>query len=173
MQNEIVTLRALEPSDLDFIYNLENDIDNFEFGNSSISSISKYTLSQYIENAHQNIVEAGQYRWVIVEKSSNKSIGIVDLYEYDGINQRAGVGIIVNKQYREKGFASSVMELLIKYSESTLNLNSLFCQIEVGNNKSEELFLKFNFEKTGEFKQWNIRGSKKYNVNFYQLILPQ
>ena len=52
-----INLRALEPKDLDFLFNTENDESFWEIS-STQTPFSKYLLKKYIKNAHQDIYQA-------------------------------------------------------------------------------------------------------------------
>ena len=72
----MVRLRALESSDLDFLYKLENDQSVWEISNTS-TPYSKYVLKQYLENAHRDIFEVKQLRLVIVQIDKDRPVGFV------------------------------------------------------------------------------------------------
>ena len=78
-QNNI-RLRPLECSDLDFLFDLENDKSIWPVTGTTVS-FSKETLANYINNAQQDIAIAGQFRFVIDLKG--KPIGCIDIFEYD------------------------------------------------------------------------------------------
>jgi diamine N-acetyltransferase len=61
LQNNICRLRAVDPEDLDFIYELENNPALWEFAN-TITPYSKFTIREYLENAHRDIYEVKQLR---------------------------------------------------------------------------------------------------------------
>src|SRR5690606_41182010 len=70
LQNDRIYLRMLEPQDLQFLSNVEN---NPEFWTISQTTqpFTNYTLSQYIEQAHQDIYESKQQRWVICQQQTS------------------------------------------------------------------------------------------------------
>ena len=59
-----IKLRALEPEDLELLYEWENNNEYWIISN-TVSPFSKYTLKRYIENSHKNIYETGQLRLMI------------------------------------------------------------------------------------------------------------
>ena len=100
---EKIYLRALEPEDLDFIYDIENDESIWEIS-ATQTPYSRFLIKQYLEHAHQDIYEAKQLRLVIVSKDEN-SIGLIDLFEFDPKNKRVGIGLLIAKsEHRYKGF---------------------------------------------------------------------
>ena len=65
--------------------------------------LSKFILECYISQAHLDIQEAGQYRFIL--KDENKTpIGCVDLFDYDAIHRRAAIGIIIDKNLENLGY---------------------------------------------------------------------
>jgi diamine N-acetyltransferase len=89
-----IYLRALEPEDLEFIYNIENDESIWEISHTQ-TPYSRFLIKQYLENAHQDIYEAKQLRLVICEKETQNTLGLIDLFDFDPKNLRAGIGILL------------------------------------------------------------------------------
>jgi len=164
-----IHLRALEPEDLDFLYTIENN-ESFWEVSSTQTPFSRFVLEQYIVNSHQDIFEAKQLRLIIVDNISNISVGMIDLFEFNPLHKRAGIGILIIESEQHKGFASEAIELLINYSFNQLNLHQLFANITADNTKSLELFKKLNFKKIGIKKEWVFsKGAFKDEILF-QLI---
>jgi diamine N-acetyltransferase len=162
-----IYLRALEPTDLDFLYAMENNMDVWEVSQTQ-TPYSRFLIRQYLENAHQDIYEAKQLRLAICLKTSNEVVGLIDLFEFDPKNNRAGIGILIQEpQNREKGIGGEALSLLLDYAFCFLNLNQIFANIDAQNVASLNLFAKFGFEKIGIKKQWNlVNGIYKDEVMF-------
>ena len=141
LKSKNIQLRYLEKSDLDFLYKVENDEKLWKYG-SERKHFSKKVLTEYISNAKQDIKVSNQLRFVIDLKQS--PIGMIDLYDFDG--KTAGVGVLILKKYRRKGFAKESLEILSDYAFSTLKLKKLFCSITRDNTKSIKLFTSVGFK---------------------------
>ena len=98
-----VKLRALEPEDLDFLFEVENNTNFWEVSSTQVP-FSRYMLKKYLENAHQDIYEAKQLRMVIEETSNNKTVGLIDLFDFNPQHKRAGIGIVINEPHQKAGF---------------------------------------------------------------------
>jgi diamine N-acetyltransferase len=170
MKYKDVRLRALEPEDLELLYNWENNNDYWIISN-TVSPFSKYTLKRYIENSHKNIYETGQLRLMIDYVPEKKTIGTIDIFDFDPYHKRAGIGILIaNDEYRRKGLATMALTGLIDYCFKTLLVHQLFCSIIENNCESIELFRKLGFTEIGKKKDW-IRTSEGYlNEIMFQLI---
>lgn len=165
-----IYLRALEPEDLEFLYVVENDENIWEVSNTQ-TPYSKFLIRQYLENAHQDIYEAKQLRLAICKKDTFEAIGLIDLFDFDPRNHRAGVGIIVqNEADRKSGFGKEALGLVIDYAFKQLQLHQLFANIGVENKASLALFTTFGFEKIGIKKDWIRINNVFQDEALFQLI---
>jgi len=170
IQSEHIYLRALEPSDLAVLYTTENNTAVWRVSN-TITPFSKAILELYLETAHQDIYSTKQLRLMICLNTNHNPVGTIDLFDFDPMNARVGVGVLVFDEYRKKGFASEAIELVKTYARETLLLHQLFCNISASNNESVNLFEKCGFEKVGTKKQWNRISKNQFEDEWmYQLI---
>ncbi len=166
---EKINLRALEPEDLEFLYQIENNESFWEVSHTK-TPFSKYILKQYLENAHLDIFEAKQLRLLIEEKSTKKQVGMIDLFDFNPQHLRAGIRILIHPEFQQNGFASEAISLLINYSFSLLDLHQLFANITSDNTKSISLFKKYNFKEVGIKKDWILSQGKFKDEILFQLI---
>ena len=138
-----IKLRTLKDTDLDFLFSLENDKSLWAVSGTT-KPFSLLQLANYISHAKQDIAIAEQFRFVI--DWQGKAIGCIDLYEYNFKKQNAGVGIVILKEYRRKGFAKQSLALLIKYAWEKLHLKQLHTGIFSDNKASLALFQSVGFE---------------------------
>ena len=165
-----IYLRALEPEDLDFVYAIENNESVWEVSNTQ-TPYSRFLIKQYLENAHQDIYEAKQLRLAICLNDSQKAIGLIDLFDFDPKNSRAGVGLVIaDLASRNKGIGSEALELVINYSFQQLQLHQLYANIGSDNEISLQLFTKFGFQKIGIKKDWNKVQNYFKDELLFQLI---
>lgn len=153
LENNILSLRAPEPEDLELLFKWENDTEVWKFG-SAISPYSKYVLKQYIIDAQTDIFQSKQLRFMIVLKREQISVGTIDLYDFDAINSRCGVGIYIDHAYRKNEYATNALNLLEKYVFNFLNINQLYAIIPENNKASIQLFNHSHFSESGVLQQW-------------------
>jgi len=164
-------LRALEPEDLDFLFSTENNESFWEISGTQ-TPYSKYILQKYIENSHQDIYEAKQYRFVICN-TQNIPVGMIDLFDFNPQHSRVGVGILILPEYQGEGFGSEALEMIIDYAFTYLNIHQIFANITADNQISITLFEKFNFKKIGIKKDWIFADTNYKDEILYQLINTQ
>lgn len=163
-----ISLRALEPEDIDFLFLTENNELFWEVSSTQVP-FSKYLLKQYINNAHQDIYEAKQYRFIICN-TENVPVGMIDLFDFNPQHNRVGIGILLLPQYENKGYATETLELVIDYAFQYLNIHQLYANITSENKKSIALFEKLNFKLVGTKKDWIYTNKQYKDELLYQLI---
>ncbi|RDY61302.1 GNAT family N-acetyltransferase [Flagellimonas nanhaiensis] len=169
LKGEQIYLRALEPKDLDFLYQLENDTAIWEISG-TVKPYSKKVLQLYLENAHRDIYDVKQLRLCICNKEDS-CVGLIDVFDFDPKNSRAGMGIVIaDPDQRNKGIGAEAISLLCDYVFSVLDLHQLYANILEDNKASINLFQKMGFEKIGVKKEW-IRTSEGFkNEIMFQKI---
>ncbi|MCK9422327.1 MAG: GNAT family N-acetyltransferase [Bacteroidales bacterium] len=177
MNNDLLTgknisIRAMEPGDVDLLYEWENDTSIWQVSN-TLTPFSKFQLKEFVLNAPQDIFSTRQLRLMIdlIHKNQPKeTIGAIDFFEYDPFHLRAGIGILIRRSYREKGYAGEALKILIRYAFETLRLHQLFCNISPDNEPSIRLFTKAGFVQCGNKKEWNNTGETWNDEWMFQFI---
>ena len=168
IESEQLRLRAPEPSDLDILYKWENDENLWEISN-TIAPISKFILKEYIKKSHLDIYQVKQLRLMIdlVEEENQFPVGSIDIFDFEPHHQRAGLGIMIDAAFQNKGIATEALILTIDYAFLTLGLRQLYCNILEENKASLHLFEQMGFEIIGLKKDW-IRSAEGWK-NEYML----
>jgi len=160
LKGKQIYLRALEQKDLNFLYELENNTEVWEVSG-TITPFSKDVLQLYLDNAHRDIYDVKQLRLVICT-NEHKSVGLIDVFDFDPNHRRAGIGIIVlDENQRNKGIGAEAITLLCDYLFDVLGLKQVYANILEENAPSLHLFNKLNFETVGIKKDW-VRFKNTY-----------
>jgi diamine N-acetyltransferase len=168
LSNNKVRLRALEPTDLDWLFDIENDESLWGISNTT-QPFSKDILARYIQEANLDFYSAKQLRLVI--EYQEQAVGLVDLYNYEPQHHRAGLGIFVLPKFESKGIATTAIKITTNYAYNVLQLHQVYANITAGNTKSINLFKKLNFKLVGIKKDWIfLKGNYKDELLF-QLLL--
>jgi diamine N-acetyltransferase len=170
IQSQLIYLRALEATDLDFLYELENDTSIWPVSDTRVP-FSRFVLQEYLQNASADIYTVRQLRLVICQHD-HQPVGTIDIYDFDPGNLRAGVGLVIAQPFREKGYAFQALSALQAYCRDFLNLHQLYCSITQKNETSVRLFLKAGFEQIGLRKDWLRKPDGWLDVVEMQKILP-
>ncbi|MFZ4412260.1 MAG: GNAT family N-acetyltransferase [Bacteroidales bacterium] len=161
-----ILLRAMEPEDIDVLYDWENDTSVWHISNTT-TPFSRYVIEQYVFSV-QDVFVNKQIRLMITV--DNKPIGCIDIFDFDPNNRKAGIGILIADEMRNKGFASDALETLINYCFNSLQLHQLYCSILTDNESSLKLFKKHGFAICGSRKDWIMLNNEWKDEYFLQLI---
>ncbi|MCK0157205.1 GNAT family N-acetyltransferase [Cellulophaga sp. F20128] len=169
LQGEHIYLRAIEPTDLDFLYELENNTSIWEISGTT-APYSKQILELYLRNAYKDIYEAKQLRLCICD-ITDTVIGLIDLFDFDPANKKVGLGIIVSeKKNRNKGIGTEALSLVCDYAFNILDAHQVYANVIVSNTASIHLFEKLNFKAVGVKKDWIFAHGAFKDEILYQKI---
>jgi len=169
LENENLLLRALEPEDLDILYEWENNAELWKFS-STLTPYSKFALRDYLIDSLQGILYTRQLRLMAIEKKTKTTVGTIDLFDYDPIHQRACIGILVDLQFRRKGYGEEILLLTASYAFAVLHLNQLYAYIPLSNTNSFNLLCKCGYEQAGLLKSWFRTTNGFEDVHLMQLV---
>lgn len=150
-QDENLIIRAAEPRDASLIYRWENDQEIWRVSETYMP-YSLYQIEQFLFS--NDLFSTRQIRFIIERKNDNVNIGCIDIYDFDPVHMRAGIGILLQKDFRKQGYANEALELLIDYIFNTLMLKQIYCLIDETNIDSLNLFKKIGFTQCGLRKEW-------------------
>jgi len=173
IEGRICRLRALEPRDLDAMYEWENDTEAWR-ASGTAAPFSRHVLSRLIDEQRFDIYATRQLRLVIEPAAaceSGMAAGAVDLFEFDPMNLRAGVGIIVASPYRRMGFAADALAAAERYARETLHLHQLWCSVAADNTASLRLFEKAGYLRCGRRRDWLLASDGPVDEILLQKIL--
>lgn len=165
-------LRAVEPSDLDLLFDIENDVTLWSVS-SARAPLSRVAIKQFIARSAQNDIYAlRQQRFVIEtgvdEFPSQAPVGFVDLVDFSPEHRRAEVGLIILPQYRGCGWGSRALRRLAEFSRDVLALRQLYAYTLCENRASVALFGSCGFEETALLHDWFF-----YAGNYHDALLFQ
>ena len=158
MMKPQVKLRAIEPEDLDLLYQIENDQRLWNVGATNVP-YSRYTLHDYIATSCDDIYADRQVR-LIVENEVGEAVGLCDLVRFDPQHQRAETGIVILDAKRRQGYAAAALREMSKYAVQVLHLHQLYAVVAADNEAALSLFLKSGYERKNALKDWLFDGKK-------------
>lgn len=163
-----ISLRAIEPEDLDQLYSIENDTSLWSIGVTNVP-YSRYVLHEYVAGASGDIYTDKQVR-LMVETAGGKVVGIVDVVDFSPNHLRAEVGIVIKREYRGHGYARAAMEKVIAYARDILHLHQLYALAAASNVVALRLFETLGFKQHHLLKDWLYDGRDYHDTVFYQLF---
>ncbi len=168
IQNDTIALRCAEPEDAPLIYRWENDRSVWRVSG-TIAPYTLFHIEQFLLN-NNDLTSQKQLRLMIDLRDTKESIGCIDIYDYDAFNSRAGLGILIDKAFRQQGYAKSALALCVEYLFKDLLLHQVYCSIDETNIESQQLFVGQGFELVGRRKEWLKTAEGYLDVLEYQLL---
>ena len=163
-------LRALEPDDLDFLYALENDPDIWGVSD-TLAPVSRHALREYLAHANADFYVVRQLRLVVTTEIDGPAVGVVDLFDYDPLHQRAGVGITILASQRRHGYARQALDLIQNHARTVLRLHQIYATVGYSNAPSLRLFQGAGFRRVGTRRAWLRTASGWEDAVEWQCLL--
>ncbi|MCR5820785.1 MAG: GNAT family N-acetyltransferase [Bacteroidaceae bacterium] len=163
-----ITLRALEPEDLELLYRIENNPDYWHWGPTNVP-YSRFVLRQYLQDNTSDIFADKQVRLVAV--CGSEPVGLVDLTDFDPQHGRAQIGLCLLPEWQGKHISLPVVEALKGFS-ARLHLRQIYALIAVTNTPAMHLFASASFRHTATLDSWLRLPDNSYtDVAVWQLFL--
>lgn len=166
LESENIRLRALEPEDLELLYEWENDSSHWITGNTR-APYSKFQLKEYISQAKNDIYSDGTLRFMVFDKISGQTVGTIDLFDFDFHHSRVALGVFVAEKFQGNGYASQSLQLVENYVFNFLKINQLYAYVAENNLISRKLF-ETNYEQNGYLRNWLKTPDGFENVLIFQ-----
>ena len=151
----MITLRKIEPTDLPFLYQWENDASVWVDG-ANHNPLSQRDLRDYIESTTGDIYKDGQLRLII--EADNSTVGCIDLFDFDIRNRRAAIGMYIGKEFRGRGIGKQAVEALETYAFEHLDLRLIYAVIATTNIPCTKLYENLGYEPSSELKGWTLES---------------
>lgn len=169
LSNKDITLRALEPTDLDTLYRWENDTALWTVSD-TIAPYSREALWHYLENYTGDLYAQRELRLMIVLNDGGTPVGTVDFMNFDPLNNRAELGLFIAHEYRGRGLGRQALELLTSYARDHIGLRQLYVYIALDNEVCLNLFEDYGYCRVGVLHSWVKRGTVYRDVALLQMI---
>lgn len=150
-----ITLRKLEPSDLPYLYQWENDASAWADG-ANHNPLSQHDLRNYIASTTGDIYRDGQLRLMICQNGA--TIGCIDLFDLDPRNRRAAIGMYIAPEYRGKGVGRQAVEALEEYAFGHLQLRVLYAIIATTNIACSALYRAAGYTPSSPLSGWTLES---------------
>ena len=166
ISHDKVSLRIAEPEDADLIYAWENDRRIWRVSETNAPT-SRFQIEQFLLS-NSDLVTNKQLRLMIHIAPATSPVGCVDLFDYDPIHERVGVGILIDEAHRNQGYATQAIQLVMEYLFNDLMVHQVHCLIDETNISSQKLFQRLGFQYGGRRKDWIKTPEGFIDTLFYQ-----
>lgn len=169
LSNDIVTLRPLEPTDLDTLYGWENDTALWTVSD-TVAPYSREALWHYLERYTGDIYAQRQLRLMVTLSEDGTPVGTIDFLNFDPLNNRAELGLFIADEWRGKGLGRKALDLLTAYARDHIGLRQLYVFIALDNEVCLKLFEDYGYTQAGILQSWVKRGNTYRDVALLQMV---
>ena len=116
---------------------------------------------EWLENSAKNTENRN---FNIIESKDNKLIGTIGLEHFNWIARSAVLGIFIgDKDFRNNGYGTEAIKLLLEYGFKYLNLHSIRLDLLAINERAHKCYLKCGFKDTGCSREQIFLNGKYYD----------
>lgn len=128
------------------------------------------SASQALE-AHQNADKSPNLqRLAIVRKDDKTLVGRVTFFNYNDLNRSAELGVLIDPDQRQNGFANDALRVMIKYLFKYRNLNKVYAETAVFNKGAIALLESIGFKEDGVLRQHYYFEGEYHDKLVYSLM---
>lgn len=161
----MIRLRKIEPEDVPFLYQWENDAEAWADG-ANHNPLSHCDLRDYVHATTGDIYRDGQLRLIVEEEGI--TMGCVDLFDVDIRNRRAAIGVYIAPAFRGQGVGQKAICLLEDYAFAFLHLRVLYAVIRMTNKACCAIFDKLDYHSSSPLPQWTLEGDAVIYTKVYE-----
>ena len=167
LQNDTILLRAVELSDVDTLYRWENDTAQWATANTH-APLSRTQLWNYANDYDGDIYAHRNIRFIICLRDNGKSIGTIDIYDFDPANNHATIGVYISANERGKGYGVQALRLATQYAYRCIGIKQMIAIATADNVASQAMLAAAGYTHCGTLRSWFRQDDSYVDAKVYQ-----
>ncbi|MBK8024186.1 MAG: GNAT family N-acetyltransferase [Chloroflexi bacterium] len=132
---------------------------------------SERDIEKYVDDAFR---DRSRHAFAIRQHFSDELVGVLELDSIQWSHGSAWLAIgIGDPAYRNKGYATEAMTLLLKFAFHELNLHRLQLTVFSYNEPAIRLYENLGFKREGVFREALHRDGQRFDMLLYGLLKPE
>lgn len=157
---ERIYLSPINVEDVEKYVEWMNDFNVTDYLGRSNQIISLESEKKYLEEHSKEESE-----FAVIDAKENKIIGGISLFEINHIKRNATLGIFIgNDEYRNRGYGTEAIRLILDYGFNYLNLNNIKLDLMEFNERALACYKKCGFKEYGRRRKCNFINGKYYDT---------
>ena len=166
-----IVLRPIEPQDVDSLYSFRNEWSVIRYLVGFSAGYSHANLEDWIKR-HSN--RADEVLWTIAERTSDRCVGHVGLYQIDNRVRKAEFGIVIGeKRLWGRGLGKQVTEAVVAWGFSQLNLHKITLSVLATNSRAIHIYKSLGFTCEGLLRDDQFRDGQYLDLMLMALTEHQ
>jgi len=142
-----------------------NDFETTDYTGRSANVLTLEGEKEYLTNSKE------QYAMVIVTKDEDKLIGTVGIEKINFVDRTGTLGIFIgDKEYRNNGYGTEAVRLIIEYAFQYLNLNNIMLTVMNFNERAIKCYEKCGFKEFGRRHQAVYINGEYYDKIYMEIL---
>jgi RimJ/RimL family protein N-acetyltransferase len=133
-----------------------------------------FASSVYDEHKERETLEyltKHQIIMAIIDKDTNKAVGICGLHERNSVHRTATFGISIgDKSYWGHGIGTEATNLMLDYGFNVLNLHNISLEVIDFNKRAQKCYEKCGFTFIGTKREAIFMAGKFHNLLIYDIL---
>jgi ribosomal-protein-alanine N-acetyltransferase len=152
IETERLIIRAIEQLDADDCFQIFSDQEIHLLMALPFHENIEQT-SQFIKKTHHDYIDNNFAWFAVVEKSSNKTIGMLVFDDYSPKFCKTGLAYVFAKDFWGKGYAFEASKALVDFGFESMGLNRIYATVDPENLRSERVLEKLGMQYEGYLRQ--------------------
>lgn len=161
-------LRKMIKEDAKDLFAIRSDPKMLEFTDGKVDETLDDTI-YYITRMNQGIDENRWLIWAMIDKQSNKVVGTISLWNFNGKQTEAEFGYGTGTAYQHQGFMKEALIAIIEFGFQTLKLVHIHAYTEQDNFPSNTLLQQMGFTLVGSIEEEGYINKRIYHMNHYKI----
>jgi RimJ/RimL family protein N-acetyltransferase len=164
---ENVTLRPLEPADIDTLYVWEMD-HTLSYFAGWVSRMSRCAFKQFWE---KRLNEPPDNLVVLGIEVEQRLVGYIQLGLIDRDEQRAAIGIVVGEQAMQgKGIGSMAVRILCDFAFTVKGLERVYAESYAYNTRAHRMFERAGFQREGVLRKHERHNGLRQDLHVFGML---
>lgn len=165
LEGDRIYLSPRNSEDIEKFTEWLNDFQVTDYTGRSANILTLEEEKEYLTNSKE------KYVTVIVTKDEDKMIGTVGIEKVDFISRTGTLGIFIGeKNYRNKGYGTEAIKLIIEFAFQYLNLNNIMLEVMSYNERAIKCYEKCGFKEFGRRHQSVYMNGKYYDKIYMEVL---
>ena len=169
VETERLLLRKLDISDCKMLFELRSNPQVMKYLDAAKPQ-NEAVLELFCENIAKSWAEKNGIYWIIEHKAEAKAVGNFSFWRIDHPHCRAEIGYAMLPEYWGQGIMSEVLDTLLPFGFSKMQLHSVEANVNPDNQLSNRLLLKHGFQKEAYFRENYLFDGKFLDSEIYCLL---
>lgn len=171
LETSRLLLRRMNHDDINDLFEMRNDPRMIEDTDSIIDETKEDTRA-YIDKMNKGVDEGKWIIWAIEDKSSNKVIGSISVWNFNEKENSGELGYGIMPAFQGKGFMKEALFAVVEFSFKAMKLKFLDAYTEENNLSSNKLLEKCGFQEVDRVDDEGFYSNRVYHMVVYRLNNP-